>query len=78
MQVKDKKVHASCLGPTENNHVPNYKMVLTKFPVSLSRQRWSKVEKENLAKGIKQQFQEVLLQKSMEQYRYIPYILLYT
>ncbi|XXG65530.1 hypothetical protein AAC387_Pa05g3209 [Persea americana] len=67
-KVKDKKVHASCLGPTENNHVPNYKMVLMKFPVSLSRQRWSKVEKENLAKGIKQQFQEVLLQKSMEQY----------
>ncbi|KAL6010925.1 hypothetical protein ACLOJK_001368 [Asimina triloba] len=47
---------------------PRIEAVLEKFPVSLRRQPWSKVERENLAKGIKQQFQEMLLQKSIENY----------
>ncbi|XP_058091569.1 uncharacterized protein LOC131237684 isoform X2 [Magnolia sinica] len=62
------KVSPMCLGPDENSHVPNYKMVLENCPISLRRQLWSKVEKENLVKGIKQQFQEMLLRKSIENY----------
>ncbi|KAJ4977703.1 hypothetical protein NE237_008483 [Protea cynaroides] len=46
-----------------------YKTVLTTlFPLSLHRQPWSQVEKENLAKGIKQQIQEMLFDKSMVLY----------
>ncbi|XP_077238258.1 uncharacterized protein LOC143879651 isoform X2 [Tasmannia lanceolata] len=68
VKVKDKKVSGLHFVPNENSHVPNYKMVMEKFPVSLPRRPWSKIERENLAKGIKQQFQEMLLQKSMEGY----------
>ncbi|KAF8390043.1 hypothetical protein HHK36_024564 [Tetracentron sinense] len=64
-KVNDKKVSALCFGPAENSHVANYRIALTKFPLSLSRQHWSKSEQENLGKGIKQQFQEMLLQKSV-------------
>nr|WRO64732.1 MYB transcription factor protein [Rosa persica] len=47
-------------GPAENSHVANYRMtMLTKFP---DRKNWSEVEKENLQKGIRQQFQEMVLQ----------------
>ncbi|XP_077242194.1 uncharacterized protein LOC143882613 [Tasmannia lanceolata] len=68
VKVKDKKVYGLHFGPNENSHVPNYKMVIEKFPISLPKQPWSKIEKEDLAKGIKQQFQEMFLQKSMEGY----------
>ncbi|KAE9461286.1 hypothetical protein C3L33_06807, partial [Rhododendron williamsianum] len=53
-------------GPNENSHVTSYRMVLKKFPISLNREKWSHEERENLAKGIKQQFQELLLQKSVD------------
>lgn len=52
-----------CYGPAENAHVANYRKVLTKFPLSLSREKWSKEERESLAKGIKQQFQAKLLNR---------------
>lgn len=42
-------------------------MVLERSPFSLDRKKWSSVERENLAKGIKQQFQEILLQMSINQ-----------
>ncbi|KAK7314629.1 hypothetical protein VNO77_33156 [Canavalia gladiata] len=61
-----KKVSAMCYGPDENSHVTNYKMVLERFPLSLDRKKWSKVERENLVKGIKQQFQEMVLQISVD------------
>lgn len=53
-------------GPAENSHVPNYRMVLKKFPVSLSREKWTEEEDENIVKGIKQQFQDMLLQKTYQ------------
>ncbi|KAH7854444.1 hypothetical protein Vadar_013882 [Vaccinium darrowii] len=53
-------------GPNENSHVTSYRMVFKKFPILLNRERWSHEERENLAKGIKQQFQELLLQKSVD------------
>ncbi|KAA8542784.1 hypothetical protein F0562_023936 [Nyssa sinensis] len=65
-KVNEKKVPAMYYGPAENSHVASYRMALKKFPLSLSREKWSKEEKENLAKGIKQQFQELLLQKSVD------------
>ncbi|XP_074564920.1 uncharacterized protein LOC141821393 isoform X2 [Curcuma longa] len=60
-----KKVPALCFGPDENYHVSTYRMVLERFPVSLNKRPWSKNEKDNLAKGIKQQYQEMLLLNSM-------------
>nr|XP_010932454.1 uncharacterized protein LOC105053113 isoform X1 [Elaeis guineensis]XP_029122846.1 uncharacterized protein LOC105053113 isoform X1 [Elaeis guineensis]XP_029122847.1 uncharacterized protein LOC105053113 isoform X1 [Elaeis guineensis] len=60
-----KRVSALCLGPAENSHVSKYKMVLKTFPVSLRKQTWSNMEKEKLPKGIKQQYQEMLILNSM-------------
>lgn len=62
---KDKKIPALFLGPAENPHVSKYKMVLRQFPVLLQKQLWSDVEKDKLAKGIKQQYQETLILDSM-------------
>ncbi|KAH7850578.1 hypothetical protein Vadar_000103 [Vaccinium darrowii] len=49
-------------GPNENSHVTSYRMVFKK----LNRKRWSHEERVNLAKGIKQQLQELLFQKSVD------------
>lgn len=57
-------------GPVENSHVENYKMALKKFPLSLDRKKWSESEKKNLEKGIRQQFQEMVLQNMMGRMRY--------
>ncbi|OVA00635.1 SANT/Myb domain [Macleaya cordata] len=73
MKVNHKKAPALSFGPVENSHVANYRIVLKRFPLSLSRQRWSETDKENLWKGIKQQFQEMLLQKSVEVCGYVLY-----
>ncbi|KAH1043528.1 hypothetical protein AAZX31_09G160900 [Glycine max] len=62
---KHKKASAMCYGPEENSHVANYRMVLERFPLSLDRKKWSSVERESLLKGIKQQFQEMVLQLSL-------------
>ncbi|XP_038987867.1 myb-like protein L [Phoenix dactylifera] len=69
-KVKDskasyKKVRALYFGPAENSHVSKFKMVLKRFPVSLRKQKWSNMEKEKLAKGLKQQYQEMLILNSM-------------
>ncbi|RDX88234.1 Myb-like protein L, partial [Mucuna pruriens] len=63
---KHKKVSAMCYGPEENSRVANYRMVLERYPLSLDRKKWSNVERENLLKGIKQQFQEMVLQVSVD------------
>ncbi|TKY44778.1 Myb protein L [Spatholobus suberectus] len=63
---KHKKVSAMCYGPKENSCVSNYRMVLERFPLSLDRKKWSNEERENLSKGIKQQFQEMVLQVSVD------------
>ncbi len=44
--------------------VANYRMSVTNFPLSLEKKKWSKVETENLEKGIMQQFQAMVLQIS--------------
>ncbi|KAI9101611.1 hypothetical protein K1719_023855 [Acacia pycnantha] len=62
-----KKVSPMCYGPAENAHVAKYKMVLERSSFSLDRKKWSNVERENLGKGIKQQFQEKVLQMSINQ-----------
>ncbi|WKA08035.1 hypothetical protein VitviT2T_025797 [Vitis vinifera] len=67
-KVNDKKVSAIYYGPAENAHVANYRMALTEFPLSFTRAKWSKLEMQNLVKGIKQQFQEMLLQKSVDMF----------
>lgn len=63
--AKGKKLSAIHCGPPENSHVVSFREALTHFAVSLSRKEWSKEESENLAKGVKQQFQEMLLQRSV-------------
>ncbi|KAG8388014.1 hypothetical protein BUALT_Bualt02G0081200 [Buddleja alternifolia] len=65
-KFNDKKIPAVYKGPPENPHVSNYKEALATFPVSVCRQKWSKEEKENLMKGVKQQFQGMLLQRSVD------------
>ncbi len=69
MQNKDKKTPALFLGPADNPHVSKYKMVLKQLPMSLQKQPWSDVEKEKLAKGIKQQYQEALILNSINKGR---------
>ncbi|KAM3268765.1 hypothetical protein P3S67_030729 [Capsicum chacoense] len=64
-KLPGKKLSAIHSGPPENSHVASFKEALTQFAVSLSRKDWSKEESENLAKGVKQQFQEMLLQRSV-------------
>lgn len=60
------KMSALLLGPAENPHVEKYKAVLKQFPVSLQKHPWSDIEKDRLAKGIKQQYQETLIKDSMK------------
>ncbi|KAJ7975198.1 MYB family protein [Quillaja saponaria] len=62
------KVSAMYYGPEENTHVTNYRMVLERFPLSLDRRKWSKADKENLGKGIRQKFQEMVLQISIDRF----------
>lgn len=66
LQANDKRLSPMCYGPAENSHVANYKMAITNFPLSLERKKWSKVETENLVKGIRQQFQAMVLQISRD------------
>jgi len=68
-QSHNKKASAMCYGPDENSCVANYKMVLERFPLSLPKKKWSDKERENLSKGIKQQFQETVLQISVDRMR---------
>ncbi|XP_068308811.1 uncharacterized protein [Pyrus communis] len=66
-KVHDKKISALLYGPEENSHVANYRMTMKKYLDSLYRKKWSKVESEALEKGIKQQFQEMVLQSSVDE-----------
>ncbi|KAI3843396.1 hypothetical protein MKX03_024290 [Papaver bracteatum] len=65
-KANSKKAGAISFGPVENSHVAKYRMAMKRFPLCLSRPRWTQTEKDNLWKGIKQQFQEMLLQESIE------------
>lgn len=71
LQVHDKKISALLYGPEENSHVANYRMTMKKYLDSLYRKKWSKVEREALEKGIKQQFQEMVLQSSVDESRFV-------
>ncbi|KAH9802086.1 Myb domain-containing protein 4r1 [Citrus sinensis] len=64
----NKKLSALNYGPAENSQVANYKMAMSKSPLSLHRKKWSKKENENLRKGIRQQFQEMMLQLSVDRF----------
>ncbi|GKV45267.1 hypothetical protein SLEP1_g52375 [Rubroshorea leprosula] len=66
---KSKASGKHCYGPPENPQVPDYRMALTKLPLSLELKKWSKEERENLIKGIKQQFQEKVLYGSVDSWR---------
>ncbi|KAK8324543.1 hypothetical protein V6Z11_A12G309400 [Gossypium hirsutum] len=63
-EVNDKRVTAD-YGPLENSSVASYRMALIDFPLKLERKNWSREERENLEKGIRQQFQERALQVSV-------------
>ena len=65
MQNNNRKMPALFLGPAENPHVSKYKMALEQFPMSFKKQPWSDVEKDKLARGIKQQYQETLILDSL-------------
>lgn len=65
VQNKYRKMPALFLGPAENRHVPKYEMVLKQFPMSFKKQPWSDAEKDKLARGIKQQYQETLILDSL-------------
>ncbi|XP_021802956.1 uncharacterized protein LOC110747052 [Prunus avium] len=67
LKAHDKKISAMFYGPEENSHVANYRMTLMKFLHSLDRKKWSKAEKKALEKGIRQQFQEMVLQFSVHE-----------
>ncbi|PKI59997.1 hypothetical protein CRG98_019585 [Punica granatum] len=64
----DKKLSAIYYGPAENCHVANYRLALMRFPLELHRNKWKEAEKENLFKGIKQQFQEMVFRVSVENF----------
>ncbi|XP_065852280.1 uncharacterized protein [Euphorbia lathyris] len=68
-EANGKKVSAMCYGPVENSHVANYREALRNFPFLLKEKKWTEAEKENLKKGVRQQFQEMVLQHySMDQF----------
>lgn len=58
-------------GPLENCQVAKYHRAIKQFPSFLDKESWTNEEKENLAKGVKQQFQEMLLQRSLDFVRYL-------
>ncbi|XP_031490897.1 uncharacterized protein LOC116257982 isoform X2 [Nymphaea colorata] len=64
--LQEEKISPLFFGPRENSHVPFFRKMLSKFPSALKRRPWSSMERENLAKGVKQQIQEFLLCNSME------------
>lgn len=70
LQASDKSLSPMCYGPVENSHVANYRIAITNFPLSLERKKWSKEESENLEKGIRRQFQEMVLLISGDHFRY--------
>ncbi|VFQ95987.1 unnamed protein product [Cuscuta campestris] len=63
---KERKCSALYYPPPENSVVTSYREALLKFPVSVNRERWSKEERENLLKGVKQQFQETMFRRSID------------
>ncbi|GLT63532.1 hypothetical protein SLA2020_360910 [Shorea laevis] len=65
LEDNDKSLGKS-YGPPQNSQVANYRMALTKFPLSLHPKKWTTEERENLQKGIRQQFQETVLRGSVD------------
>nr|GLL17457.1 uncharacterized protein LOC109172334 isoform X1 [Ipomoea trifida] len=65
-KLNEKKSSALYYAPPENSLVASYRDALEKFPVSVNREKWSKEERENLLKGVKQQFQETMFQRAID------------
>lgn len=57
-------------GPAENPQVAKFREAVEKSPALMGRAKWSKEESEKLVNGLKQQFQEMLLQRSLDLIRY--------
>ncbi|KAM7280757.1 hypothetical protein ACFE04_007891 [Oxalis oulophora] len=64
-KASDAKCFPKKYGPEENSHVENYRDALAKFVTTFDKNKWSEAERENLGKGIKRQFQEMMLQVSI-------------
>ncbi|XP_050212220.2 uncharacterized protein LOC126662321 [Mercurialis annua] len=73
----DKKVSAMHDGLLENSHVAYYRKALANSPHMMKHKKWKEAEKENLRKGIRQQFQELALQFSTEQFRYLNRVVIF-
>ncbi|XP_051119227.1 uncharacterized protein LOC127243311 isoform X2 [Andrographis paniculata] len=65
-KFNENKVPAAYKGPPENIHVTDYKETLERFAVSVNLEKWSKEDREKLLKGVKQQYQGMLLQQSVD------------
>ncbi|KAK8933336.1 hypothetical protein KSP39_PZI015971 [Platanthera zijinensis] len=67
-KVKQDSKDSSALhfSPDENPELSNYEMVMRRFPVSLRERQWSHKEKSELLKGVNQQYQEILILKSIK------------
>lgn len=64
--VNAKNTRVMSYAPRENSNVANYKAMLEKNSDSMNRDKWSKEDDANLVKGVKQQFQDMLLQKTYQ------------
>nr|GLL37599.1 uncharacterized protein LOC109172334 isoform X1 [Ipomoea trifida] len=65
-KLNEKKSSVLYYAPPENSLVAGFRDALEKFPVSVNRERWSKEERENILKGVKQQFQETMFQRAID------------
>lgn len=61
----EKNISPMCNGPVENSHVASYRAALANFPLSFQRESWEK-DSEKLEKGIRQQLQKLLIEKSAD------------
>ncbi|KAJ8773056.1 hypothetical protein K2173_028233 [Erythroxylum novogranatense] len=67
-EINDKRVSTIRDGPLENSHAANYRKALKNFPLIVHRKKWAKTESKNLGMGIRQQFQEMVLHLSVDQF----------
>ncbi|CAI9113501.1 OLC1v1014113C1 [Oldenlandia corymbosa var. corymbosa] len=65
-KLNSKKPSPMLYGPAENFQVSKFKETVERSPAFMGRARWSKEESEKLAHGLRQQFQEMLLQRSLD------------
>ncbi|XP_050378629.1 uncharacterized protein LOC126795944 [Argentina anserina] len=69
-KAHDRATKVMSYGPEENLHVADYRKASSRFPLPIDSKNWSEVEKKDLQKGIRQQYQEMVLQSSMDESSY--------